>query len=270
MIESYDSAGIHIEGTAINLHNQQQSLDAIATEIRKGRSFAFHTLNLDHCVKLRRSKPFRDSYSSARFVTADGAPVALLARILGSTTIRRVTGADLVEPLCDMSAREGFRVFLFGTTQPVLDVAAAELRARHPGLQIVGMLSPSRAFTPDSPEAEEALAAIRASGADLCLVALGAPKQELFAARATTEVEGCGFVCIGAALDFIAGAQVRAPEIFRRAGVEWAWRLATNPVRMGRRYFDCASLLSIYLVQAVARRAQKRTYVGRLPTQPAR
>ena len=83
-----------------------------------------------------------------------------------------------------------------------------------------------------------AIESIRASGARLCFVALGAPRQELFAARCLDELNGTGVLCIGAALDFIAGTQTRAPSIARRTGLEWAWRMLREPRRLGPRYVD--------------------------------
>jgi exopolysaccharide biosynthesis WecB/TagA/CpsF family protein len=97
-------------------------------------------------------------------------------------------------------------------------------------------------FDPESQAALEAGYRIAGSGARLCFVALGAPKQELFADRMTRNVGGVGFVCIGAALDFISGEQVRAPALFQRAGLEWAYRLLSNPSRMWARYARCAAL----------------------------
>jgi exopolysaccharide biosynthesis WecB/TagA/CpsF family protein len=102
-------------------------------------------------------------------------------------------------------------------------------------------------FNPDSEAAAEAGARISASGAKLCFVALGAPKQELFAARMVglaraTGQAGVGYVCIGAALDFISGRQARAPRLFQRLGLEWAYRLGSDPVRLGLRYARCAIL----------------------------
>ena len=89
---------------------------------------------------------------------------------------------------------------------------------------------------------------ISASGARLCFVALGAPKQEIFAARAVARGVPAGFVCIGAGLDFIVGAQVRAPAIMQKFGFEWLWRLANDPVRLTRRYTRCAVVLAEIIV----------------------
>lgn len=249
-----------VEGIDINLYDRDEALAEIRAA-QGGESYAFYTMNLDHCIKLRNVSAFRHAYRQARFVTADGAPIAWLARLLG-VKLSRVTGADLVDPLCALAAGIGLRVFFYGTTHEILVQTTEQLRSRYPELNIVGCMAPGLNFTHDGPEATAAIDAIRASRADLCLIALGAPKQELFAAHAVTLTQGCGFVCIGAALDFIAGAQVRAPIIFQKLGMEWIWRLGTNPVRMWRRYAGCAGLMGLYMLQVVPRRLRSRTHIG--------
>ena len=92
----------------------------------------------------------------------------------------------------------------------------------------------------------------------MCFVALGAPKQEIFAARAVARGVQVGFVCIGAALDFLVGAQVRAPAIMQTFGLEWLWRLASDPGRLAKRYALCAIVLAeIALVAPVKRLVQR-------------
>jgi exopolysaccharide biosynthesis WecB/TagA/CpsF family protein len=146
-------------------------------------------------------------------------------------------------PLCKAAAAERIPVFLFGSKQDVLECAADVLREQCPGLDVRGCLSPPHGFDPFSVEADAAGIHIAASGARLCFVALGAPKQELFSDRMAERGWPIGWVCIGAALDFIAGEQKRAPELFQKTGLEWTWRLLTNPRRLGARYAQCAALM---------------------------
>ena len=96
-------------------------------------------------------------------------------------------------------------------------------------MQVAGQFAPGSHFDPYSSEADFAVDSIRASGARLCFVALGAPRQELFAARCLDELDGTGMLCIGAGLDFIAGTQSRAPSITQKVGLEWAWRMLREP-----------------------------------------
>ena len=231
-----------IDGQAINLANQPDLIARIRTRALAGQGFCLFTLNLDHLVKRRSDPAFRQAYARASFVSADGAPVVALARRQG-TQLTRTTGADLIEPLCAMAAREGLPLFFFGSSQVLLGAAADELRRRFPGLLIAGCEAPPFGFDPLSPAADAAGDRMAASGAKLCLIALGAPKQELFADRMLARHPGMGCLCIGAALDFIAGGQKRAPILAQSLGLEWVWRLATNPRRLFVRYARCAMLM---------------------------
>jgi exopolysaccharide biosynthesis WecB/TagA/CpsF family protein len=122
---------------------------------------------------------------------------------------------------------------------------------------MAGVASPSAGFEPASQSAVAYAHQIAASGAKICFVALGAPKQELFAAAALAEAPGVAFVCIGAGLDFLAGVQARAPRWVRAVGAEWLWRLLSNPWRLGRRYLACLMVLPSVLLSSVA--AQRST-----------
>jgi len=244
----------NVDGWSINLANLHDAVAQIVGSAKRAESFAVFTLNLDHLYKLRHSPPFREAYTKARYVTADGAPVAWLASF-GSPSVQRTAGADLIVPLVQAAASENIGIYLYGTTPAVLEKASAHL-SRHAGadLKIVGVASPPQGFDPCGSVADTALDRISASGARICFVALGAPKQELFAAQAVQRNVPAGFVCIGAGLDFIAGAQSRAPALMQRWGVEWLWRLITNPRRLGVRYARCAVLFIRILAVSALRK----------------
>ncbi len=244
-----------VDGWRITTADLASALADILAAIKSGGPFTVFTMNLDHLVKLRRNATFRAAYERAAIVTADGAPVAWLARI-ENASVQRATGADLLLPLVQAAAEAQIPVFLFGTSAGVMARAGRELGERTDGmLDIAGTMAPSSAFDPEGSEADAAIEKIRQSGAKLCLVALGAPKQEIFSERARAKGLDCGMVCVGAAIDFIAGAQVRAPEAFRNNGFEWIWRLATNPRRLAKRYADCAIVfLDLSAVSPLRRR----------------
>lgn len=233
-------ANANVDGWEINLPTPEHALYALTEAALAGESYSCVTLNLDHLVKLRADSAFKKAYQSARFVTADGAPIAAIAR-RHSPEFVRTTGADLMLPLCQKAARYNIPIYLFGTSDEVLEKTAAQLKRFTNGkLIIAGMTSPQQGFDVESADADMALQDIKASGARLCFVLLGAPKQELFAAKAVAQGIECGFICVGAAADFIAGQQVRAPQFLQSIGMEWFWRLAHNPRRLGMRYFQCA------------------------------
>ena len=207
-----------------------------------GHGFAVATLNLDHLVKLRRDARFAAAYRAQTHVVADGNPVVWLRALMGRP-VSLVPGSELIAPLCALAAARGVPLALYGSDQPTLDLAATRLEARHPGLRVVARIAPAFGFDPMGPVAEADLARLAAGGARIVLLALGAPKQEILAARGHALQPRLGFVSIGAGLDFIAARQVRAPMWMRRLALEWLWRLVGNPRRLARRYLDCAMIL---------------------------
>ncbi len=248
----------YVCGVGITTANLAAAIsDTIALAKANAPSTVF-TLNLDHAVKLRRDAQFRDAYALADVVTADGWPIAALAR-LQDRSVERATGADLFLPLVTAAAEQQIPIFLFGTSPGVMARVGDDLNLHTEGtIDIAGTLSPSAGFDPQGAEADDAIAKIRASNAKLCFVALGAPKQEIFANRARQQGLKCCMVCIGAALDFIAGEQIRAPKLLRDNGLEWAWRLASNPRRLAKRYAGSAVMFGYLLATQTQRHGTTR------------
>jgi len=207
------------------------------------------TLNLDHIVKMRKDAIFREAYRRGGLITADGFPIVLACGLQGKR-VSRVTGADLIAPICVEAARSGKSIYLFGSSLQVLIKASRLLHERTPGLTIAGVLAPPQGFNPTSGDARRCVETIGNSGADLCFVALGAPKQELFADYGKGFLPNVSFVCIGGGLDFIAEAQVRAPHWMQRWGLEWLWRAASDPQRLLYRYLLCMAALPGVLARA--------------------
>lgn len=218
------------------------------------QGFSVATLNLDHVVKLKRDPAFRAAYAAHSHVTADGNPIVWLSKLAGQRDVTLMPGSELIEPLAAMAAEQGVPVGLFGATDASLDAAAEALRARHPTLNIVITLSPPMGFDPDGPMADDAIAQIQTAGARLVFLALGAPKQERFAARAQQTLTETGFLSIGAGLDFISGAQVRAPKWVRAIAGEWVWRLLSSPKRLALRYWDCILAMPGLTLKALSAR----------------
>jgi len=221
--------------------------------LRRGAGFAIATLNLDHLVKLRRSPRFRDAYARQTSIVADGNPVVWLSRLAGRP-VALAPGSELIDPLCALAAAAAAPVALFGSTPEALAQAAERLEARHPGLAIVARIAPPYGLDPEGPQADACLDAVADSGARLCFVALGAPKQEIIAARGLERAPGCGFVSVGAGLDFIAGSQRRAPSWIRALAMEWLWRMLSDPRRLAKRYMDCALILPSLVLDALRQR----------------
>lgn len=241
----------------VNFPTEAALLDDIATRLQAGQGFAIATLNLDHVVKMRSNPDFLRAYRAHSHVVADGNPIVWLARLSGRAEVALVPGSELIEPVAALAARLGTPLAFLGSTEPVLQAAAARLKADHPGLEVATCLAPPFGFDPEGAVADAMLDQVASSGARICLLALGAPKQEVLAARGLARHPQLGFLSIGAGLDFIAGHQTRAPVWVRRVAMEWLWRMLSNPKRLARRYLDCALVLPSLTGTALAARRRK-------------
>lgn len=226
----------------------------LGERMAQGVGFTVATLNVDHYVKLHLPK-FRELYAGHSHITADGNPIVWFHRLAGRP-VPLVPGSELVRPIVAEAARRGVSVALFGSTAEVLERAAIRLTDETPDLKIVEQIAPPQGLNPLGPVADELLDRLAASGAGLCFFALGAPKQEILAMRATKMLPAMGFVSIGAGLDFIAGHRKRAPVWVQRLAMEWAWRLSLEPKRLARRYFNC--FLAVPELTLAALRARMR------------
>ncbi len=235
------------------------TLDALLTDIEthfsQKQGFSLATLNLDHVVKLRDDAAFRHAYLAHSHVTADGNPIVWFSK-LARQPVSLLAGADLITPLAALACSMNVPVALLGSTEDTLQVTADALRQQHPGLKIVATIAPPMGFDPNGDLANSYIAQLEETGAGLCFLALGAPKQELFAAHAASKTDRIGFVSIGAGLDFIAGTQSRAPAFLRAIAAEWLWRLMINPRRLGARYAACFGVLPRLLRSALKARSE--------------
>ena len=228
---------------AVNVVNIRQTISLVIQYARAQKGYTLFTINLDHLVKMSEDYSFRAAYQRADFVTADGWPIVWLLQQEGGKQ-ERTTGADLVEPLCGLAAAYGLPLYVIGPGETSQSKALDMLQARHPSLQIAGAETP-RLTLPFQVDTLEALAErIARSGARLCILSLGAPKQEILADELRQRCPGVGFLCVGAALDFISGHKLRAPLWVRHIGMEWLWRLGTDPGRLTARYVKCMLLFA--------------------------
>ena len=227
----------------VNLPTLGAAIDAAIGAARAGAGCTLFTLNLDHLMKLKIDRRFREAYGRADFVTADGWPIVWMLRRRGGA-FERATGADLLEPLCARAAELKLPVYFIGPSRASLAAGLDVLAHRYPKLTIAGANSPRI----DLAEIDEAAALyaseLARSGARICVISLGAPKQELLADALRRRCPGVCLICVGAALDFISGAATRAPQIVQALKLEWFWRLASDPRRLAGRYLGCLALFA--------------------------
>jgi len=193
------------------------------------------TANLDFVMQAWSDPELQRILLEASLVIADGMPIVWMSKLFGPPLRERVTGSDLVPMLAGMCRDEGFSIFYLGGAPGVAEKAAAELARRYPGLKLAGCYSPPLADVVNMNHAE-ILARLEAASPDLLLVAFGAPKQEKWANMHVRQWKVPLAVGVGGTLDFLAGAQTRAPRFVQKIGCEWLWRMFTNPKRLCRRY----------------------------------
>ncbi|WP_412565011.1 WecB/TagA/CpsF family glycosyltransferase [Thalassobius sp. MITS945101] len=218
----------------------------------EGRGFAIATLNMDHLVKLETSAVFQHAYNDHDIVVADGNPIVWMSH-LASNPVELLPGSDLIFPIARLCAELDMPIGLIGSREASLNRAAMALREAVPNLKIVYQSAPTMGFNPSGPEAESILKAAQGSGARLCFLALGAPKQEVFAAYGRNMLPRMGFASIGAGLDFLSGDQQRAPLWVRKIAMEWLWRMLSNPGRMLGRYLRGFVVLPGHMIRSVVK-----------------
>jgi N-acetylglucosaminyldiphosphoundecaprenol N-acetyl-beta-D-mannosaminyltransferase len=194
------------------------------------------TPNAHHIVLLQNNERFRKIYEQALLVVPDGVPLLWAAKVLGQKLFGRVNGTDLLEVLCAEAATRGFRVFLLGGREGAADAAAAVLRKRHPALTICGTYCPRVGFETDAEENGKIVRTINEAHADLLFVGLGAPKQEYWMFDNRERLNARVSLGIGVSFEFIAGVVKRAPYWMQVAGLEWFYRLFSEPKRLWKRY----------------------------------
>ena len=159
-----------------------------------------------------------------------------ISRWYGRPIKEKICGSDLVPDLCKVAAKKGYSVFLLGAADGVAAKAAENLKRKYPGLKVVGTYSPPFGFEKDKTEVEHINKMLFDSKADMLFVGMGVPKQDIFIYENMHKYQIPMSFSIGAAIDFEAGVQKRAPKWINKIGMEWLYRLFSNPKRMFKRY----------------------------------
>jgi N-acetylglucosaminyldiphosphoundecaprenol N-acetyl-beta-D-mannosaminyltransferase len=237
---------VRILGVDVSAITVQDALAEIASWIAK-RTQHYVCITGAHGVIASRDDPtLRDIHNSAGLVTPDGMPLVWMSHALGYKRTRRVYGPDLMRALSGVSARRGYRQFYYGGAETVAERLANTLAVTYPGLQIAGYHCPP--FRSPTPEEDEAIISqINAAKPDIVWIGLSTPKQEFWMASHMGRIEAPVMIGVGAAFDFLAGLKPQAPVWMQRRGLEWLYRLSTEPRRLWRRY---ATIVPRFLVLA--------------------
>jgi N-acetylglucosaminyldiphosphoundecaprenol N-acetyl-beta-D-mannosaminyltransferase len=211
------------------------------------------TANMDFVMQAWRDPELHRILLEAELVVADGNPLVWLSRFLGPKLPARVTGSDLVPMLAEMCRDNQFALFHLGGAPGVPEKAAEVLTRRYPGLRIAGCYSPPKANLAQMNH-REILARLEAAQPDLLYVAFGAPKQEKWVQLHIRQWQVPLTIGIGGSLDFLAGTQRRAPRLVQRLGLEWLWRMCSDPPRLMRRYLQNIAFFAKALTQLLVLR----------------
>lgn len=207
---------------------REEAVQAGAKLLEEDKFHYVVTPNPEFILAAEKDREFRQVLNGADLVLPDGIGVVYSAKIQGTPLKGRVPGIEFAEDMLACLDRRGGRLYLLGAKPGVAEKAAKKLQAQHPGLRIAG--TRDGYFQEDAPVVE----AIRESGADVVFVCLGAPKQEKWMKK-NGEATGAKLLLgIGGALDVFSGEVKRAPRAFQKLGLEWFYRLITNPSRAGR------------------------------------
>lgn len=186
-----------------------------------------------HCVNVASKDPvYRWALAKADRLLPDGVGMRIAACVGGERIVENLNGTDLFPPLVRDAAARGRSIFFFGAEPGVAEVAAGKAAELAPGLRVAGCRDGY--FSPA--EEDGIVATINRSGADIVLVALGVPRQEIWIARNRHRLAAGLVMGVGAQFDFWSGRVRRAPKVVRRLSCEWLWRLGLEPRRLGRRY----------------------------------
>jgi N-acetylglucosaminyldiphosphoundecaprenol N-acetyl-beta-D-mannosaminyltransferase len=227
-----------------------------------GRSALIVTPNIQHVSLLAGDDRFAAVYDSTPYQYPDGWPVVWAASILGRQPVTRVTGYELLPAVLDRAAAAGVPTAFVGGRPGTERLVGEQAPGKHPGLAVVH--TEAEQYDPDGPSMVALIARLRATGAPLVVLGLGPPKQEIVGAQLVAA--GCGVVlCIGSALEVLAGTNKRAPMPFQRLRIEWLYRILREPRRLLVRYATTfPHFLAICVRQRRAqRRTQRRTVGGR-------
>lgn len=211
-------------------------------------------------IESQSDEELRRIHNAAGMVTPDGMPLVWMSRWLGHKRTSRVYGPALMSKVSALSPGKGHRHFYFGGGDGVAERLKQALVGANPGLDVVGTITPPfRALTPAEDEA--IVAEINAARPDIVWVGLSTPKQERWMAAHIGRLEAPVLIGVGAAFDFLSGGKKQAPAWMQRNGLEWLFRLASEPTRLWRRYL---TIVPKFIVLAGLQLAQSRLGSGRL------
>ena len=223
---------VNILGVGVSAINMDQALVTVDGWVASRAREYVCVCPVHSIMECRRSEEVRRTFNRAGLVTPDGMPLVWVARALGRHNVGRVYGPDLMLAIL---SRERHRHFFYGGGPGVAQRLTEAMTTRYPKLEVAGFIEPPFA-TLDELSTPVVAQAINARSADIVWVGMSSPKQDLWMARMRPLLDAPVIIAVGAAFDFHSGRVRQAPAWMQRSGLEWLFRLGTEPRRLWRRY----------------------------------
>ena len=227
---------VNLFGLSFNNFNFEDLEEYIDNTITKAESKYIVTCNVDHLVQLKHDIEFVRVYEAADVIIADGTPIVWSSKFLKKQLKEKLSGSDIIPKLGSHFEKKGYKIFFLGAKEGVAKKAKENLEIIYPSIKIVGCYSPPMGFENSSKENNYIIDMLKKEKPDILFVGLGAPKQEKWIYNNYLDYGVPISIGVGASIDFVAGNIKRAPVIFQKAGLEWLWRLCSEPRRLWRRY----------------------------------
>jgi N-acetylglucosaminyldiphosphoundecaprenol N-acetyl-beta-D-mannosaminyltransferase len=241
---------INILGVHVSAINMDQALEILGGWLSR-REPHYVCVTPAHVVMDGYWNPqLRPILNGSGLTTPDGMSIVWLLKLHGFPRAGRVCGTDLMNEVCSASDLRSRRHFLYGGAPGVADALADRLRTRFPGIQIAGTYTPP--FRPLTDTEDRAVVErINASRADIVWIGISSPRQDTWMAEHLGKIDAPVMVGVGAAFDFLSGRKRQAPRWIQRIGLEWLFRLASEPRRLWRRYAQYPLFVLLVLLQVL-------------------
>ena len=246
---------VWVLGCPIDALSMTETVERCGELIDAGEASQQVSINAAKLILLRRDARLRRIVQDCALISADGQPVVWASRLLGNPLPERVAGIDLMFALLARAERRGDRVYVLGARADVLAVAMSRLGSRYPGVDFCGW---HHGYFTDA-ESPAIAQEIARQSPDLLLVAMTSPRKEYWLAEYGRDLGGPLMLGVGGSIDVVAGVTKRAPVWMQRVGLEWFFRVAQEPRRLGRRY----AVTNSQFIGLVARELVRSRLTGR-------
>lgn len=208
--------------------NYDEIIEDIKKRMEADLTSTIIAVNPEKVITASKDEQIKTLINDATYQIPDGVGILIASRLKGGAIQSRVTGVDMMDRLLEFASDEGKKVFMYGAKEEVVASAKAKIEEKYPSIQITGY---SNGYTKDQ---DELVRKINESGAEIIFVALGSPRQELWIRDHMKDLNVKVYQGVGGSFDVFAGNVKRAPSFFRKAGLEWFYRLITDPKRFKR------------------------------------